>query len=404
MKLFYSFLFIIFSLTLLSEENGLCQDNIIPANQNQMDKQIEWIPLPDYPIEGGISAPYIGVHNGKLIVAGGCNFPDIPAAQGGEKAFYKCLYLLDISGDQKGTRWKKGKDLPYEVAYGSSMNTDKGIICIGGQNKNSSLSEVFLIQYDEELNDVNFISLPPLPVKVFNAGASIINNKIYVTGGINSNNEKGVIYILDLDKLKNGWFTINIPTVHERQQPVVIGQDNKLFIAGGYDEKEAKVFTDISRFELQTNRWDKYADIISGDQQISTFIGAGGISYQSDYILFAGGVNYECFTSALERIRKTREASETGNIKLVDSLQQAGKEYMNQEIEWYKFNRSLSLFNIQTKKWSFLGDYEQSARAGAGITVRKDELYVICGELKPGIRTNKSNYAKLAIKNESEKQ
>ncbi len=369
-----------------------------------MDKQIEWIPLPGYPIEGGISAPYIGVHKEKLIVAGGCNFPDIPAARGGEKVFYKSLYLLDISTDRKGDRWKKGKDLPYEVAYGSSVNTDKGIICIGGQNKSSALSDVLLIQYDEELNDVTFASLPSLPAKVFNADASIDNNKVYVTGGINSNHEKGAIYILNLDELQNGWFTIKASAIYERQQPVVIAQDNQLFIAGGYDEKEAKVFTDISRFDFKSNQWDTYADIISGNQEISTFIGAGGISYQSGYILFVGGVNYECFTSALQRIRKTREASEAGNLELVDSLKQAGKEYMNQDIGWYKFNPSLSLFNIHTKKWDFLGDYRQAARAGAGITIWKDELYVICGELKPGIRTSEANYAKLEIKNETGKQ
>lgn len=369
-----------------------------------MNKQTEWISLPDYPIEAGISAPYIGVHKEKLIVAGGCNFPGIPAARGGEKVFYKSLYLLDISANRKGDRWKKGKDLPYEVAYGSSVNTDKGIICIGGQNKNSALSNVLFIQYDEKLNDVTFVDLPPLPAKVFNADATIGNNKVYVTGGVNSNNEKGAIYILNLDDLQSGWVTINIPTAYERQQPVVIIQDNQLFIAGGYDEKEAKVFTDISRFDFKSNQWDIYADIISGNQEISTFIGTGGISYQSGYILFVGGVDYECFTSALQRIRKTREASEAGNLKLVDSLKQAGKEYMNQDIGWYKFNSSLSLFNIHTKKWEFLGNYRQAARAGAGITIWKDELYVICGELKPGIRTNEANYAKLEIKNETGKQ
>lgn len=41
--------------------------------------------LPDYPITKGVSAPFAGFIRNWLIVGGGCNFPTIPAAEGGKK-------------------------------------------------------------------------------------------------------------------------------------------------------------------------------------------------------------------------------------------------------------------------------------------------------------------------------
>ena len=37
--------------------------------------------------------------------------------------------------------------------------------------------------------------------------------------------------------------------------------------------------------------------------------------------------------------------------------------------------------------WKFLGSDESLARAGAGAVMCGDSLFVVCGELKPGIRS-----------------
>ncbi len=36
---------------------------------------------------------YAGVIEGNLLIAGGCNFPDIPVADGGKKAYYRDIYI-----------------------------------------------------------------------------------------------------------------------------------------------------------------------------------------------------------------------------------------------------------------------------------------------------------------------
>ncbi len=96
-----------------------------------------------------MSAAYAGILNDKLILAGGCNFPDVPAAEGGKKRFYKGVYMADIKSDNI-SEWKKIGDLPQNSAYGDAVNYNNKIIIAGGQNESSALRSVFTISYGNE--------------------------------------------------------------------------------------------------------------------------------------------------------------------------------------------------------------------------------------------------------------
>ena len=56
------------------------------ANDNAFNT-VAYRSLPALTVGGkeGVSAPFAGMSNGSLLVAGGCNFPGKPAAEGGEK-------------------------------------------------------------------------------------------------------------------------------------------------------------------------------------------------------------------------------------------------------------------------------------------------------------------------------
>lgn len=54
----------------------------------------------------GVSALYAGITEDRLIMAGGCNFPDIPVADGGKKVFYNEVYATPLSSDT-AFRWKQ---------------------------------------------------------------------------------------------------------------------------------------------------------------------------------------------------------------------------------------------------------------------------------------------------------
>lgn len=378
---------------------NLVNDANLPASTFHVSKQtlqnmtdiIQCEPLPDYPIEGGVSGVFAGVHQDKLIVAGGCNFPHAPAAAGGEKVFYKEAYWMDISDNAPDRRWTKATAFPYPVAYGSAVTTEAGVVCIGGQNKEQALADVWLIQFDDKQNDWVYSRLPSLPVSHLNGSASVYNEVIYVAGGSFGDQANGRVYSLDLNNSQDGWKRMDGQLAFDRQQPVVIAQESSLLLAGGYDEQAAKVHTDVIQYDFSTGQWEEYVPIKPEEQELKTFVGAGGVTYSADEILFVGGVNYQRFDAALQRIKKTAIAAQENDEALFQQLKEKGREYMSQEPEWYKFNQTLTLFNLSQQRWYSLGDYDEIARAGAGIVCWNGYLYVICGELKPGVRTRTTN-------------
>ena len=60
-------------------------------------------------------------------------------------------------------------------------------------------------------------------------------------------------------------------------------------------------------------------------------------------------------------------------------------------MEWYRFNTDGLVYDTETKQWNQLGHHEPFARAGAGAVITDQQVTVICGELKPGIRTPQVN-------------
>ena len=84
-----------------------------------------------------------------------------------------------------------------------------------------------------------------------------------------------------------------------------------------------------------------------------------------------------------------------GDSGALPRLQAEAKAYMHHPVEWYRFNTTLLQYDLSTKAWSDLGEYEQLARAGAGAVIQDGRLTIINGELKPGIRTPQVNQAKL---------
>ncbi|MBR7086382.1 MAG: cyclically-permuted mutarotase family protein, partial [Prevotella sp.] len=77
----------------------------------------------------GVAAPFAGVVGSQLVVAGGCNFPDTPAAEGGQKRFYSEIFVLDAADPHM---WEPMGELPKPLAYGATVAVPEGLVCIGG--------------------------------------------------------------------------------------------------------------------------------------------------------------------------------------------------------------------------------------------------------------------------------
>lgn len=328
-----------------------------------------WLQLPsiaaDNGYERGVSAPFIGMLNGRMIVAGGCNFPGVPAAEGGAKRFY--ADILALNNDFSG--WRKIGTLPQPLAYGASFMTPDGIVCAGGTDSaGRSVRDVFL------LAETGVRALAPLPETADNCSGAYLDGRGYVVGNRS-------LYIYDC--AENRWQSLTMPDNRRRLQAVCVAQTGKIWIFGGYDPAGEPFFPVGYAYDPETGNWEELSHPTVGTGKLLT-AGGTGVAWGEDSIVCFGGVNDSIFEVALER--GTALAADPEN----DSLRQAQREYMEQEPEWYRFNDRILIYNTVSGAWTVSAvSAVQCARAGSVAVEMPDEGGVLLfnGEIKPGIRT-----------------
>ena len=351
---------------------GACHPTASNTSGVSVEK-MEGYPAPDTCLVKGVSALYAGMLDDRLVMAGGCNFPHVPVADGGKKVFYDGIYVADLS---EGTTldWKLVGLLPEASAYGVSVVTEEGLICVGGNTATRSLSDVYRLSLKERV--VQMDSLPSLPVTIDNMAGALLDNVLYIVGGNVNGIPASSVYSLNLAKLDEGWKEEMPVPGNPRVQPVCAAQGGKLYVWGGFstagEGREASLSVDGYVYTPATKEWKQVATPVD---ETGTSVSLGGgvaLPLGEDAILCAGGVNKDIFLQALQGIHK-------------------GKEYLTRPVEWYQFNRKLLKYDVEEDKWSCLGDYEQGARAGAAMVSDGSSYYIISGELKPGIRTKDIN-------------
>lgn len=321
----------------------------------------------------GVSAPFAGLINRTVIVAGGCNFPEVPASEGGAKVFYKDIYALDIP--YKGT-WRKVGELPKALAYGVSISTPKGLVCIGGTgNGKNSETNVLLVSFNGKATTTDV--LPPLPIGLDNMAGAYGEGYIYVIGGLSNGVASSKAFRISISNFKAGWETLPDYPGLARVQPVVAFQNTnvgtEVFLFGGYNPDKKEALTDGLSFSPKTKTWRSLGHILpQGQTEAITLTGASAVASGTGHIVFFGGVNKEVFNKA---------------------LQNKPADYLNHAPEWYNFNNKLLVYHTITNSWVFTNSDSRIARAGAALVATKDAegkttWLVINGETKPGVRAN----------------
>lgn len=361
------------------------------------NRMIQWMKLADLPgAEGtdslGVSAPFAGVSEGVMIVAGGCNFPDKPVTEGGAKHYYGTVFALLPDG------WQAVGQLPEPVAYGAAVTMPSGVVCVGGNNSDSSLTRVSRIRLDSKSGKAVVEPLPALPLPMDNLAAAAIGERVYVAGGNEGGKPCHSLLRLNLAQPERGWERLADFPGAARVQPVLTAAEGKVYLAGGFQpiegEKRPEVPTEVLVFDPDSDSWSRETELPTfADGAKRTLTGGCAVTYRTDKLLFFGGVNYDIFWAAIARPLHIAQAEAANDTTALARLRADAKAYMHHPAAWYRFNTTLLQYDLSTRAWSELGDYEQLARAGAAALLRDNRLTVINGELKPGIRTPLVNQA-----------
>ena len=365
-------------------------------------KKAVWQSLPSLPrtnssdsISLGVSGHFSGITNGCILVAGGCNFPDKPASEGGVKRYYDSIWKLDTAGMMTG-QWEKVGTLPHPVAYGASVSVSEGLVCIGGNNDKQSFSSAYLLSWNAVASQVDIIKLPELPFRMDNLAATSSANYIYVAGGNKNGVPANSFLRLNLNQLTKGWEILPDFPGCARLQPVLVSQHSdegtQIYLSGGFQPEvyNSKPFipTDLLSFSSMKNEWklESAVPVMKGGE-LRTFTGGCAVSNGDSLIYFTGGVNYDRFLSAISMNRNLKLAEKNGKTSLFSRLTREKDSYLKHPSAWYKFNKEIFIYNTFTRKWTFLDDNEFTARAGASLLLLNKCFIIIGGEIKPGIRT-----------------
>ena len=332
---------------------------------------------PEKPLEKAVSGHYAAWVNGGLSTYGGCNFPNVPCADGGEKVY-------------------------YPRAYGASVQVPDGTVYLGGMDSTASLSECLFIN----ATDGSTTPIESLPKALDNFAATYYDGMIWVAGGETNGVPNKDVYALPFSsgKVKGesgnvraesaAWSKVATMPDECRLQPCVAVQNTAkgyaLFVFGGYRPKaegmEAAVHTDgiyISVAELKKGsvaptQWKRTSSAMAWidnttdgkrKQQIQAVVGSTCTPMGYSHVLFFGGVDYDIFKSAIEGRQ--------------DSL------YLRHTPDWYKFREDVLIYHTITDSWGTLPGSSLLARAGACLTpeVGGNGWSYSGGELMPGIRS-----------------
>ena len=311
----------------------------------------------------GVSAPFAGIIDQKPTVAGGCNFPGTPAAEGGTKTFFRDILQLQPTG------WAKAGQLSQPVAYGVSLTLPDGIICIGGTpDGKTSTARVIRIRATHPAGSLAEDELPPLPTPLDQMAGCYGDGYIYVAGGFSDGKPSTKAYRLRYPGAAQWEALPDIPGT-ARVQPCAAWQNASLggqfYLIGGYDPTTKQTHADGITYNPRTNTW----------HHIATFDGAlvGAVAVPSGcgHILCLGGVDKNIFENALTNSQP---------------------DYLTHQAPWYRFRTGVMAYSTVTNTWCTLPGAPELARAGAAVIPLATgsgggHWLFVNGEEKPGIRS-----------------
>ena len=386
----------------LAAQNGTppAHPSRISPNDNAFNA-VTYRSLPPLRVNGneGVSAPFAGTFNDAIWVAGGCNFPNVPAADGGSKMFYKDVYALPHP-EKAGESWRKVGELPQALAYGVGLSVPHGMVCIGGTDGKASRREVWLLQLDAS-HHLTTKALPSLPQGLDNMAGAYGNGYIYVAGGQTDGRAHCRAFRLAYPHGKQ-WERLPDFPGSPRLQPAASVQNDAthacFYLMGGYapahEQSPALVHTDGWKFDPTSHKWTPVAKMIPhGRGDAVALVGATAMSSGCAHIVFAGGVNRSIFEEALNRPlllkeveQKLQHCPKAEWLEKAQALQKASDDYLRHPASWYEFNSELVIYHTITDTWVTESHSPLLARAGAALVSYRSEWLMIDGESKPGVR------------------
>jgi len=343
----------------------------------------------------GVAGAFAGISNDVLLIAGGANFPDKKPWQGGKKAYLDDVYILQ---KKAGILQKKADHtfswytstpfhLAKKLAYGSSVTTADGVVCIGGETETGYSGKVFLMKWDSTRQKLIVKDLPSLPVALANACAAVIGKTIYVAGGENAQHALNNFFSLDLSHPATWNPLPDLPVAMSHS--VAVAQSGCLYVIGGRS-KTASGISDLHGtvycYEPDKKKWRQLSFVssrrsASGAEDDGHLSAANAVPWRKRFILVIAGDNGRLFHRletlnakiAAEKNDSARKLLESRKLNLIDHHP--------------GFSGDVWQYDTKNGRWTRIGKLPGFGPVTTRAVLWDGDIFIPGGEIKPGTRT-----------------
>jgi SSS family transporter len=334
----------------------------------------------------GLAGSFAGISNDVMLIAGGANFQNEMPWDGGKKYWSDKIYVLKRKGNKYN--WHPIIfNLPHPIAYGYSITTPNGVLCIGGRDSDNTYSDVFYLKWEKVSESVTIEKLPPLPVPLANFSASIISEKVYVAGGDYMGETTNHFFSLDIssnDSSDYKWTKLPSLPGLSRAYSVLQSQSNGkehglyLFSGRSYNKNGfIEILSDSYFFSPIHNNWERL------DEKINFPVMAGN-SFESglEFIFLPSGTDGNEFLKIKSLEDSIIQFDKNGEKSKVDSLK---KFLRNRLINHKGFSKDILVYNTITKTKLKISELPYGV-VTAPIVNWNGDFFIISGETSPGVR------------------
>jgi SSS family solute:Na+ symporter len=366
-------------------------------------------PAPDQAAQPGVAGPFVGAHNGALIVAGGANFPDAPPWEGGKKTYWDSLFVLVTSagGAPEWIRDARHR-IPRPLAYGAAVDTPAGVLCIGGCDADRCYADCFLLRWDSAARTVTREPMPALPRPLAFMAAARIGSSVTIAGGqeaVTGDGASATAHVFALDLQAPGgpgasaWKPLSPWPGPPRILPVAAAQfdgtrDCFFLFSGRHvaPGRPTELLTDAYAFDPGRARWRRLADVsvaASGTAGARCIMAGAAVRSGAAHLLVIGGARGDRFLE-LERLgaeidRADAEAGRSPDARdRAEALRKRQREILTAHPG---FSRDVLAYHAITDTWAKVGELPGPGPVTTAAAWWDGAVVVPSGEVRPGVRS-----------------
>ncbi len=373
----------------------------MPAAADPSAAGLAWSDLPPVPPppgkdgQLGLGGPFVGTSSGAILVAGGANFPDGPPWHGGKKVWCDAVYVLPEPGAGP-PQWLTGLEmrLPRPLAYGVSVTTEEGVVCIGGCDRETCYRDVFVLRWDSVTRKIETGPLPPLPRPLATMAGARAGDSIYVAGGQETARDPAAtknFWALDLSARGRPadfrWRELPPWPGPARIAAVAAAQENggepRFYLFSGRNVSPGaatELLTDAYEFSPRGGQWRRLADVAPAGETPRCVMAAPAAAVDGRILIF-GGDDGGRFLRQERLERAVRAAADPQQREPLARLL----------AEWCDghpgFGRDILAYNVDTNTWTKAGELPATSRLTTAAALWRSAIVIPTGEVRPGVRT-----------------